>query len=214
MHPTLIRAYAQKLAEERGRPTTPEEAQAEIHQVVIRVARNLAQGSRFGYHTAADMEHEGIVEALEVLARGVYDPARPLENFLHVHLHNRLQNLKRKHFFRSEPPCSCCDTFGSPAAPCPRWVAWQRRNAAKLNLMRPLDVTAVADERERNMATRPCSHDEAATSEALGRLDRELAPDVRADYLRMRAGVSIPKVRRQRVREAILGLLGPELMGD
>lgn len=207
MSPNLIRSYAAKLSEERGVPVTPAEAEEAILEVVCRVAKNMSRSSKFGYYTDQDMEQEGVVEALQVLNKDVYDAGRPLENFLHVHLHHRLKNLKRRLFFRSEPPCSCCDAFGSPSDPCPKWLSWRRRNAVKQNLMWFLDVSAVSDEGEPNMSRPPAGD----ADEVLAMLDRELPGAVRPDYLRLRAGLSIPQARREKVQDAVLELI-PDLL--
>jgi hypothetical protein len=68
------------------------------------------------------------------------------------------------------------------------------------------EVTPVA-------AAGPEVPDEVASSELLGRIDRGLPPDVRADFLRMRAGLQLPTDRRDAVREAVLAIAAGDL-GD
>lgn len=203
----LVAEYAAKLSRERGSRVTREEALASINESILRVARNVATKFRleFGYHTKGDIEHEGVVIALEVLDTAAYDVSRPLENFLHVHVKNRLKNFKRKHFMRCEAPCKCCEAFGNPSEPCRRWVEWNERNLLKQNLMRPVDVSSIPCE---GLATAPSAADEADLAETLSRIDEELDPALRADYLRMRAGVAVPKSRRVAVREAVSEILG------
>lgn len=219
MKTSLIRAYALKMTSERGTPVGDAEAEEEIVRVIRRVARSVSRHFRYGYHTEEDMEGQGVVYALEVLGATrrdgspAYDVARPLENFLHVHIKNRLMNEKRKHFTRAERPCSCCEAFGSPRDPCKRWVDWNARNASKQNLMRPLDVSSVRDDGERNMSVASRVADDVAAGEVLDLIDRGLPAEIRADYLRMRGGVSVPKGRRQKVREAVLEIIGDSAFG-
>lgn len=208
MNPKVVRLYARRLSRERGRPVAPAEAEAEMGQIAVAVSNALAPRFVFGYHTREDVAHEGVIIALEILAGDRYDPSRPLENFLYVHLKRRLSNLVRRDFFRAEPPCSCCDAFGAPVAPCKRWLEWHRRNTSKRNLMRPLDMAGVDDEHEPRMSSPSVVHQEAVSEELLGAIDANLPPELRSDYLRMREHVSIPKARRQRVREAVLAIIG------
>lgn len=198
MNKKLVKAYAKKLG------VSPEEAEAEIVRVIQLVARSLAFSFKFGYHSVEDLEHEGIVEALEVLEEGKYDISRPLENFLYVHVRNSLSNFRRKHYMRLEPPCQCCDPFDPPSYPCQKWVDWQSRNSAKQNIMRPLDMSNIADESESRMRDESATEEDAMGNELRALLDKELPVELRRDYLQMLDGKVIPKARRERVREAVL----------
>jgi hypothetical protein len=208
MNPTIFRAYVARLSAERGRPVGRAEAEAAILDSIRTVARGLGWICSFGYHTPEDIEQEVAALSLEVLAEDPpkYDPARPLENFLYVHVRNQLSNQRRKHYLRLERPCTCCEG-DSPSSPCKKWRDWVRRNTAKQNLMRPVGMDYVADEGERAMAQQDDVADQAVSKEFLEQVERGLTPDLRADYLRMRAGVPVPKTRRQKVRGAVLAAL-------
>lgn len=213
IHRSIIQAYAKRMAREQDRKVTLAEAEAEVGEVIQRVAMGIAVRFTFGYHTRQDIEQEAIVIALEVLSLNPpkYDTTRPLENFLHIHLRNQLSNFKRKHYARPEAPCLCCSTSlaDPPASPCRKWLDWRRRNIAKQNIMRPINMANVADDSgESTMYARPTAEQDAASQEMLDKIDEYLPVDLRADYLRMREHASIPKVRRQRVREAVLAILG------
>lgn len=210
MNPRIVKEYAAKMSAEAGRRVTLRQAEEEIVGVIERVARTLAPNFVFGYHTRADIEQEGVAEALAVLLTDKYDVRRPLENFLYVHVHNRLHNFRRKHFLRLERACTCCDPFDPPAFPCRKWRQWHARNLAKQNIMRPLDVSAVSDEGETRMAIPSAVEDEAEVNEMLRAIDELLPLELRADYLRMRHQAPVPKGRRERVREAVLAILRPE----
>jgi DNA-directed RNA polymerase specialized sigma24 family protein len=198
---SLLEAYAAKIG------GTPADAEAEIVRIAYEVAGRLSRRFTFGYHSREDIEAQGVLEALEVLEGDAYDVSRPLEGFLYTHVRRRLLNMVRRQLVRSERPCRCCDPADPPADPCPKFRGWRRRNASKRGIMQPLDVSCVADDGEARMSTPSTVEEEAASSELLRRIDEGLAPELRADYLRMRAGCQVPKGRRQRVREAILEVL-------
>lgn len=204
MNRQLIKKYAAKLTNERGRKFSSKEAELEMVSIIQRVARSLASTYTFGYHSAEDIEQQGVLYALEVLESGSYDVNRPLENFLSIHVRNRLSNYKRNNYRRTEPPCRCCDPFDPPAYPCQKWLDWSARNSAKQNLMRPLDMSNVSDEHEINMRNESVVEDDTMALELRNLLDREIPVELRRDYLQMLDGKSLPKAKRERVREVVL----------
>jgi hypothetical protein len=208
MNQAMLKEYAARM----GRRVPLWMAEQEVTRIVMQVARGIAPSFVFGYHSRADIEQEAVAFALEVLDLDPpkYDPSRPLENFLHVHLRNQLSNFRRKHYARLEPPCSCCDPQDPPASPCKKFRDWKSRNASKQNLMRPIDMSAVSDDGgESRMHTPSAVVEDAVSHELMQRIDSLLPIDLRSDYLRMRDHVMIPKARRQRVREAVLAILRP-----
>lgn len=208
MNPALVKEYAARM----GKRTPLWRAEEEIVAIIRQVARGISPAFVFGYHSRSDIEQTAILFALELLDRDPprYDPSRPLENFLHVHLRNQLSNFRRKHFARLEPPCPCCDPMNPPPSPCKKFRDWRARNASKQNLMRPIDMAIVSDDgSEATMHTPSVVHDDAVSNELLAKIDALLPIDLRSDYLRMRDHVAIPKARRQRVREAVLAILRP-----
>ena len=71
----------------------PNMTEQEDVKVMQKVAKAYSYKFRFGYFTADDIEQEAYVEAIKGMED--YDGKRPLENFLLVHIHNKLKNLKR-----------------------------------------------------------------------------------------------------------------------
>src|SRR5690349_21106640 len=128
MNPRMIKEYAGRMSRDIGKRITRQEAEQDIMETIQRVSRNLAPKYTFGYRTVGDIEQEAFLLALEVLEGEGYDPSRPLENFLYVHLRRRLSNNIRRSFYRGEPPCECCPTHAPPASPCKKWLDWQKRN--------------------------------------------------------------------------------------
>lgn len=176
----------------------PNKTEQEVVDIIYKVVNTLANKFKFGYLSAEDIRQEGARFAIEALNGTAYDPARPLENFLYVHVRNRLINYKRDHYSRSEPPCQSDDDASRK-----RLDDWAKRNAAKQSLMRPLDVSLVNED--------VCEADgmvveDAALSEIHDLIDKDLPAELRSDYLRMLSGFSIPKVRKDRVREAIISI--------
>jgi len=65
----------------------------QVIETITKVADRQAAKFRFGYYEVEDMRQEAFIIAMDALDR--YDEKRPLENFLAVHVNNRLKNFKR-----------------------------------------------------------------------------------------------------------------------
>ncbi len=77
---------------------TEQEVTDQINVVVDRIAPKYT----FHGYEIADIKQESFIICMEALPR--YDEGRPLENFLAVHLSNRLKNFVRdNHFIKDEP---------------------------------------------------------------------------------------------------------------
>ena len=72
-------------------------SEQEVIDIIDNIANRLCYKFKFGYHTADDMKQEARVFAWQGLEK--YDGERPLENFLSVHLSNRLKNFVRDNYF-------------------------------------------------------------------------------------------------------------------
>ena len=191
--------------------------EAEVLQTINKIANILAPRFRFGRHEISDMKQQARVFAIEGLE--LYDDTRPLENFLWTHVRNRLHNFKRDGYTRLDKPCynckydayihetdecSLCDTMMT----CPIYYKWFCRNEAKKNLIEPITLTHVHDENEDRMKVFNEADEDLFNAELKCVLDRELPILLRADYLRMLSGVSVPKVRRDQIQETIIEILG------
>lgn len=189
----------------------------EVVTVIYRVVNTLAKKFRFGYHTSDDLRQEGARFAIEAMNNGKYDTTRPLENFLYTHIRNRLINYKRDNYIRNEPPCKTCIFFDPKRKKstnqcaafedkdeCKKLTDWKARNATKQSIMRPLDTSVVSDHSMQEDST---SFESASFSEIKDRIDELLPADLRTDYLRMLDHITIPKSRRERVRQVIMEIL-------
>jgi hypothetical protein len=190
--------------------------EAQVIEEIDKVTRTLAPKYTFGPYDRDDIKDQGWVYAIEVLDREVYDHTRPLANFLYIHVRNRLSNFKRDNLRRNDPPCQAChrgDLCGrdGEGSECKKYAAWRKRNQDKANIQRPLDLTHIADEKERN--TRLASHvvEDVALAELLEKIDLKLPVELRQDYLLMRSGEAIPKARRLAVENMVKDILGDEV---
>lgn len=69
-------------------------------QTITTVASRLASKYTFPNFEKEDIEQEAFLIGMEAMNR--YDGVRPLENFLSVHIKNRLKNFKRDHYYRPD----------------------------------------------------------------------------------------------------------------
>jgi len=185
------------------------EIQKEVLDIIDEVVNNLAPSFKFGYYDIDDIKQEGRILAFEALEK--YDKSRPLKNFLYVHLRNRLGNLIRDKLFRREPPCQKCEFYDKKMKTtknqclafedkmdCDKWKLYTIRNQSKENIVKPIDIDAVSDS-ERNIYSQPDMDWEIEKRDALDKLDLEIPLDLRADYLKMRAGITISKNKREKL---------------
>ena len=172
----------------------------------------LAKDFAFAYFTEEDIGSEMFFMAADALGR--YDPARPLVNFLHCHLQNRLNNLRRDKFMRSDSPCRLCYAGRQAEHPggkaCRPHRDWKRLNSAKANLASPPSIDAAADDGEASLRRKSEASAAAEYGELTARIDAALDPALRADYLRLLAGERVAKPARDRVRAAVAAALAAD----
>ncbi len=184
----------------------PGYTEKQVLDIIEQTVSILARSFVFGYFDVDDIKQYGRMYALELLEKETYDPKLPLQNYLHTHVRNRLCNLKRDKFRRTDAPCVTCHEgnycTGTGEA-CPRYKAWFERNSRKANLMRPLDL----NEERTTRSPADCVSEEAEQNELFRLIDEKLPLDLRSSYLKIKAGVSVPKAQRERVEQAIREIL-------
>ena len=163
----------------------------EVLKIINRICDRYAYKFQFGYYTPDDIRQEAFIIAIDALER--YDESRPLENFLAVHVKNRLNNFKRDKFYRQ--------TKKNPND------KQQHINNSKKYLMEPLDITNIRDEQEKNMRVSDDFIESIANQELLDIIDEHLDVSLRSDYLRVRDGTYVPKPRREQIIEEIVEIL-------
>jgi len=164
--------------------------QSEVLEVVNKICDRYAYKFKFGYFTPDDIRQEAFIIALDALER--YDESRPLENFLAVHVKNRLNNFKRDRYYRQHKKLD--DNL-------------DQLNNSKKFLMDTLDIDNIRDEKEVNMRLENDFVDKIANEELLEIIDEHLDVSLRSDYLRIRDGTYVPKPRREQIIEEITQIL-------
>ena len=162
----------------------------EVTETITKVVNRYAKKFKFSYHEIDDIKQEGFMIGMEALER--YDASRPLENFLAVHIKNRLKNFKRDNFFRYD------EELEKNASSTKDLKKVQRNNVRKF-LIYPIDIDSVRQDGEKNMSTSDKFIDDVELKELMVLIDKNLQVTYRKDYLKMRDGVYVSKIRREEV---------------
>jgi DNA-directed RNA polymerase specialized sigma24 family protein len=176
---------------------------AAVVAAINAVSKKLARAFSFGNYTPQDIAQEVAAYSLELLRKGGYDPSRSLEAYLTTHARNRLCNLRRNLHHRSDSPCPRCaaGTFCCDPGPCQKHSTWAARNLAKATLGRTAELVAEPPDKESAVEAR------AEANELEDVLNTRIPVELRHDYLLLRSGQALPKVRRKRVQEAVLAAM-------
>ena len=184
-------------------------SEQQIIEIIDKIASRLGPKFRFGYHTNEDMKQQASLFAWDGMV--AWDGVRPLENFLWVHVRNRLYNFKRNNYGRPEKPCEHCplkaydpnckkSTSGCTKfenlMDCGLYKGWTDRNASKRNLMssysvifeQPQDIDA---------------SDIVFKRDLFDLLDRQMPVYLREDWIRLTNNLKISKIRRQKILDKI-----------
>jgi len=151
--------------------------------IIQKVAETIAPRYTFGYLGKEDLIQEAIIFGIEVYDK--WDGHRPLENFVSVHISNRLKNFKRDNYFR----------LGLEDSPQKR----QQANDTKKKLMSAGPIK-----------NDPLFFESIDNADEISFLLETLPPFLRNDFLRMANNVTITKKRREAVYEAVKEILGED----
>lgn len=188
----------------------------QVVAAIDKVVNTLAPRFQFGYFTVEDMKQEG--RKFAIIALPKYDEKRPLENFLYSHVKNRFINFKRDKYKRNDAPCKLCHNCadGETGHPdghyCSKYENWRKRNLSKQNIMNPLDISNISDERETNTRTKSGVLENIEYEELMRQIDDKLPVELRAAYLQMVQGESVPKSKRLEVEQAVLAILEGDIL--
>jgi DNA-directed RNA polymerase specialized sigma24 family protein len=155
--------------------------EAEVVQTILEVTKRLSSSFTFAYFDKEDIEQEAFLMGMEALDR--YDEARPLENFLFIHIKNRLKNFKRDKYYRYDEGKA------------------QKIQQNKKNLLDPLNIDVLP------LSYRDNKDEERDIEEIYNIIDRNLPNTMRNDYLRIKSGVQVNKNKRIEVIEEIQRIL-------
>ena len=161
---------------------TEQQVVDEINLVVNKIAPKY---TFYGYEIA-DIKQESFLICVDALDR--YDPSRPLENFLSVHLSNRLKNFVRdNHFIKGEE---------------------EKRRIVQPGQLINDDTILDRTSYPSNTPSRDYNATESMDYVDMTHiLDRKLPADCRTDYLKMINDVYIPKKRKEEVLSIIHSIL-------
>lgn len=154
-------------------------------EIVERVINRIYHKYIFGFYDAEDIKQEAFIFALEAMER--YDGQRPLENFLMVHVANRLKNFKRDNYYR----------LGVGEENQKRFIS----NELKKKLMEPAELFNFDYFEEDNI------FDQINTKEIIDKIMNQLPLNIRNDFQRLANGVKISKTRKTNVITAVKELI-------
>ena len=200
----------------------------EVLSAIDVVSNGLAHKFRFGYMGVDDMRQEARVEAIEALDH--YDPKKgKLQTFLWTHVRNRLSNLKRNRYERHDKPCYKCPlkaydpqclssssqcTAFEDKADCKPFRSWEQRNSAKKNIMAPIGIQNVNDERESRMRQDTDIVDSIYSAQIIELLDQKIPVGLRAYWIKLKNDIKINKPEREKLLLAIRQILTEESYGS
>lgn len=153
---------------------TQQQVVNQIYIVVNRIAPKYA----FNGYDIDDIKQEAFIICMDALDR--YDNKRPLENFLSVHLSNRLKNFIRDNYYTKDEE--------------------EKKKILKPKSLSSEDFVPINNRTE--------NHDDIIDAKRIqGIIDKHLPSNCRADYLKIINDVYVPKKRREEVIELIKELV-------
>ena len=149
-----------------------------IDQINIVVNRMSARYTFHGYDVE-DIKQEAFIICMDALNR--YDQKRPLENFLAVHLSNRLKNFVRDNFY-------------------------VKGEEEKKRVLKPSSLS----NEDLILTDEPLYDNSIDAKNIQNIIDNKLSSEYRADYLKIINDVYVPKKRREEIIAIIKELLDEE----
>jgi RNA polymerase sigma factor (sigma-70 family) len=151
-----------------------EEVTKQIHVVINRIAPKYT----FSGYDIDDIKQEAFIICMDALER--YDNKRPLENFLSVHLSNRLKNFIRDNFYTKD-------------------------EEDKKRVLKPKSLSSEDYIPSSYHSCDPNDKIDAKNIQVI--LDQYLPSSYRADYLKLINDVYVPKKRREELISIIKELV-------
>lgn len=139
------------------------------------VINRIAPKYTFNTYDVEDIKQESFIICMDALKR--YDQKRPLENFLSVHLSNRLKNFVRDNYYTKDEN--------------------EKKKVLRPKYLTNEDVVHYEHSHEHSVDAKNLSYI----------IDKYLPANYRSDYLKMINDVYIPKKRREEILELIKQLL-------
>lgn len=146
--------------------------------IIYKIASRLASKFTFPNYEEEDIAQEAFIIGMEAMNR--YDEVRPLENFLSVHIKNRLMNFKRDNYYRPDDG---------------------KAEVIQQGKKKLLDAQSMDD--MKNLLLAAQNSDNLENRELMEYIDTNLPTNLRGDYLRFRTDHSLTKTKRARLIEEL-----------
>lgn len=150
-------------------------SESQLMKSIETVVNRIAPKYTFSGYEVDDIKQESFLICIDALER--YDENRPLENFLSVHLSNRLKNFVRDNYYVSS-------------------TDEDKKRVLTPKSINNDDIIKIYEE-----------IDQLEVEEVNKLVDKHLPPHYRSDYLKMLNNVYVNKVRREEILEIILNIL-------
>ena len=151
------------------------------HSVIDKIAHKYV----FTSFECNDIRQEAFLIAYHGLKD--YDNGRSLENFLYIHLSNRLKNFKRDNYYRYE--------VGDA----------QKMQNTKKSILEPIDIYELY-----HIATGSSIVDDAHLAEILEIIDHKLPANMRSDYLKLKNKGKLTKSRKIKIMKKLQEIINGE----
>ena len=188
-----------------------------VLDIIERIVGRVSYKFTFGSYEYEDIKQEAKILALQGLHSYRLESGE-LENFLWVHVKNRLCNFKRKHFVRLDKPCLACPfkayikkgdlcKLYDDKMDCELYARWANRNETKKNIISPVSMNVVVDADESRMYKSDSPVDNLYTKEIVELLDSKIGPDLRPIWLQLKGGLKINNEEMGLLKERVKNIL-------
>lgn len=145
----------------------------EVLEIIERVSSRFGR-FKFGIYDEDDIKQESVILCIDALDR--YKPGRPLENFLCVHVRNRLLTLMR-------------DEGGT--------------EGPKSTLSNPIPIYNIDEEKESSMMYEDLTLNNIIIEEMKEEINKRIPLDNRMDFIKMMNGQKVNKFKRTIIMELL-----------
>lgn len=150
-------------------------SESQLMKSIETVVNRIAPKYTFSGYEVDDIKQESFLICIDALER--YDENRPLENFLSVHLSNRLKNFVRDNYYVSS-------------------TDEDKKKVLTPKSINNDDIIKIYEE-----------IDSLEVEELNKLVDKHLPSQYRSDYLKMLNNVYVNKIRREEILQNILNIL-------
>lgn len=171
--------------------------------IIIKIAKRLSKKYCFGYNDVEDIEQTAILIGIKALENYNKDKG-PLENFLQVHINNRLKTFKRDNHYRPDPKF-CSECLGINNESCTICQKRARRIEIKKSLMSPSELDT--SENNKLFLLNNNIDDDIIIEEYIEIINKKMPQKYREDYLKMLSGITVVKSKRVIIERIIKNIL-------